>query len=45
MVISHQERILKIADEIIMLENGKIKARGPSEQILPMIIEGDVDGV
>ena len=44
-VISHQERILKIADEIILLENGKIKARGSSEQILPMIIEGDVDGV
>ena len=37
-VISHQERILNIADEIIVLANGKIEKQGPKEQILPSII-------
>lgn len=36
-IISHQERILKIADKIIILENGKIKNSGASAVILPKI--------
>lgn len=36
--ISHQERILNIADEIIVLADGKIEKQGPKEQILPSII-------
>lgn len=39
-IISHQEKILKIADEIIVLENGKIKSRGTPAQILPQITGG-----
>lgn len=39
-IISHQEKILKIADEIIILENGKIKSRGTPAQILPQITGG-----
>lgn len=38
LVISHQERILKIADEIILLEQGKIKKIGSKEEILQMIL-------
>ena len=38
LVISHQERILNIADEIVVLANGKIEKQGPKEQILPSII-------
>ena len=38
LVISHQERILNIADEIIVLADGKIEKHGPKEQILPSII-------
>ena len=37
LVISHQERILKIADKIIVLEAGKIKTHGSPEKILPQI--------
>ncbi len=37
-IISHQERILKIADEIIVLADGKVKAQGASEDILPTIL-------
>ena len=36
-VISHQERILKIADKIVVLENGKIKTSGAAAVILPKI--------
>ena len=43
-VISHQERILKIADEIIILKDGKIKHHGKPTQILPKIT-GDENGI
>ena len=36
-IISHQEKILKIADEIIILENGQIKSHGTPQAILPTI--------
>ncbi|MCR5665268.1 MAG: ATP-binding cassette domain-containing protein [Eubacterium sp.] len=38
LIISHQERILDIADEIVVIENGKVKKQGPKEEILPMIL-------
>ena len=37
-IISHQERILSIADEIIILDNGKITKQGTAQEILPEII-------
>ena len=40
-VISHQERILKIADEIIVLSDGKVQKQGPGSEILPEIIGTD----
>lgn len=36
-VISHQERILNIADEIIVIADGKIAKKGSREEILPEI--------
>ena len=38
LIISHQERILAIADEIIVLKNGTIDRQGPREEILPTLI-------
>lgn len=38
LIISHQERILNIADEIVVIENGKVKKQGPKEEILPEIL-------
>ena len=35
MIISHQERILNIADDIVVLKNGQIAENGPREEILP----------
>lgn len=37
-VISHQERILNIADEIIVLAEGTVQARGRREEILPDLL-------
>lgn len=34
-IISHQERILELADEIILLDSGKIKTIGAPKEILP----------
>ena len=36
-IISHQERIMKIADRIILLENGEISAHGTPEQMMARI--------
>ena len=38
MIISHQERILEIADEIVVLADGKIEKQGPKDEILPSLI-------
>ena len=37
MIISHQERILNIADEIIVLKDGKLEYMGPKDEILPKL--------
>ncbi len=37
-IISHQERILRFADEIIVLADGRIRERGKPEEILPKLI-------
>lgn len=37
-VISHQERILNIADEIIVVADGKITEQGTKEEILPKLL-------
>lgn len=37
-IISHQERILNIADEIVVIANGEITAKGTKETILPELL-------
>jgi ABC-type protease/lipase transport system fused ATPase/permease subunit len=46
MIISHQERILNIADEIVVIRNGQLAAQGPRNMILPTLLNTDsaVDG-
>ena len=38
LIISHQERILNIADEIIVLRDGELIRQGSKEEILPTLI-------
>ena len=37
-IISHQERIIRLADEIIMVSDGRITEKGPVEEIFPKIL-------
>ncbi len=39
-IISHQERILNIADEIIIIADGIVKSQGSKETILPKLLNG-----
>lgn len=41
LVISHQERILEIADEIVVIAAGQVRAAGPREEILPTLLAGE----
>lgn len=38
LIISHQERILNIADEIVVIENGKVAKQGAKADILPELL-------
>ena len=40
-IISHQERILNIADEIIVVAAGQVKSRGTKDEILPEVLNGN----
>ena len=41
MIISHQERILAIADEIVVVAEGRVRAAGPKDEILPMLLANE----
>lgn len=43
-IISHQERILSIADEIVVVADGKIRTSGKREDILPLLLKGEFSG-
>lgn len=38
-LISHQERIIQMADRIMVIEAGKIAAIGPKDEILPTLLD------
>ena len=38
LIISHQERILNIADEIVVIADGSITSQGPKNEILPKLL-------
>ena len=42
LIISHQERIMQLADDIIIIADGKIRSKGPRDEILPELI-GEFD--
>ncbi len=39
LIISHQERILNIADEVILIKNGKVEQRGTKDELLKIVSE------
>ncbi len=38
-IISHQERIMKIADEIAIIANGTVKKKGAVDEVFPVLME------
>lgn len=40
LIISHQERILNIADEIVLISGGKVSTHGRADSILPELLAG-----
>ena len=39
MLISHQERIIRMADRIMVIDDGRIKNIGPREKVLPTLLK------
>lgn len=39
LIISHQERIMQLADDIIVIADGKIKEQGTREEIFPRLLK------
>ena len=44
LIISHQERILEIADKIVVIAGGRITEEGSKDEILPKLISGGACG-
>jgi len=44
LIISHQERIIRLADEIVLIANGAVAARGSAEELYPKILADTVTG-
>ena len=38
MIISHQERILNIADEIVIIADGQVANKGSRDEIYPLLL-------
>ncbi len=38
LIISHQERIIQLADEIVVIADGKVREQGPRDEIFPRLM-------
>jgi Fe-S cluster assembly ATP-binding protein len=41
LIISHQERILNIADKIVVIANGQVQSVGEKNSVLPQLLNAD----
>ena len=44
LIISHQERIIRLADEIVLISGGRIQSRGPADQLYTKIMADTITG-
>ncbi len=44
LIISHQERIIRLADEIILIADGEIAGRGTADELYPKLLSQTVAG-
>ena len=45
LIISHQERILNIADEIIVLKDGRVEKQGTRDEVFPRLMRSEVEEI
>ena len=45
LIISHQERILNIADEIVVLKDGRVERQGSRDEIYPHLMKNEVSSL
>ncbi len=43
-IISHQERIIQLADKILLVADGNVARYGPRDEVLPFILSETVAG-
>ena len=44
LIISHQERIIRLADELVLIANGEIAGRGTADELYPKLLSQTVAG-
>ncbi len=44
LIISHQERIIQLADEIVVIEHGQVAQHGPRDEVFPRIMSRTLPG-
>ena len=44
LIISHQERLIRLADEIVLIANGEIAGRGTADELYPKLLSQTVAG-
>ncbi len=42
LIISHQEKIMELADEIVLVQDGQVVRQGKRQDLLPGLLEGDL---
>ena len=42
-IISHQERIIQMADRVMVIRDGRVQQIGTKEEVMPLLLEGDGD--
>ena len=43
-IISHRERIISLADEILVIDKGRIRSRGTRDEVFPSIVSSTMGG-
>ena len=43
-IISHQQRLIEIADEIIVISAGELRDQGPRDAVMPGLLAGEIAG-
>ena len=43
-IISHQQRLIDVADEILVISDGQVRDQGPRDEVMPGLLAGEIAG-